>query len=357
MTDLNETYDVVVLGGGAAGLNGALMLARSRRSVAVIDAGSPRNAPADGVHGLLAREGMPPLELLERGRAEVRAYGGHVVPGTVVTVERIGSTERGESDAGGAGADRVTVPQGGDNRPVADGPATSDAPAPEFRVTLADGREVTARRILVTTGLADELPEIPGLREQWGHGVLHCPYCHGWEVRDQRIGILASGPMSVHQALLFSQLSDDVVFLVHTAPALSPEDAEKLVARGISIIEGEVTEVLSDTNTLAGVALADGSSVAIDALVVAPRMNTRATFLGDLGLTPEPHPSGMGEHIPADPVGRTSVPGVWIAGNATDPSAQVGAAAAAGAMAGAQINAELVMVDTERAVAAARVGV
>lgn len=344
MTELNDTYDVVVLGGGAAGLNGALMLARSRRSVAVIDGGSPRNAPADGVHGLLAREGMPPLELLERGRAEVRGYGGHVVSGQVVAVERRSGVESPASVDDSATATEtetssaVGIPGGA---------------GPEFLVTLADGRVVAARRILVATGLADELPEVAGLRERWGNEVLHCPYCHGWEVRDQRIGILATGPMSVHQALLFSQLSDDIVFLTHTAASLSTEDAEKLAARGIRIVDGEVVEVLA-TDKLTGVRLADGTVVDRDALVVAPRMNTRATFLTGLGLTPEPHPSGMGDHIPADPVGRTAVPGVWIAGNATDPSAQVGAAAAAGAMAGAQLNAELVMADTERAVAALR---
>ncbi|MEV0852699.1 NAD(P)/FAD-dependent oxidoreductase [Nocardia fluminea] len=318
MTQLDDSYDVVVLGGGAAGLNAALMLARSRRSVAVIDAGAPRNAPAQGVHGLLGREGMPPLELLELGRAEVRGYGGRVVSGEVVSVARAGNT---------AGA--------------------------EFLVTLADGKTVSARRILVATGLADELPDVPGLREHWGHDVLHCPYCHGWEVRDQRIAVLASGPMSVHQALLFSQLSDDIVFLSHTADPLTAEDTEKLVARGIRIVDGKVVEVLG-ADRLTGVQLADGSVVECDALVVGPRMNTRATFLTDLGLIPEPHPSGMGDHIPADPMGRTSVPGVWIAGNATDPSAQVGAAAAAGAMAGAQINAELVMAETAAAVDARR---
>ncbi|MFJ2664434.1 NAD(P)/FAD-dependent oxidoreductase [Nocardia fluminea] len=318
MTQLDDSYDVVVLGGGAAGLNAALMLARSRRSVAVIDAGAPRNAPAQGVHGLLGREGMSPLELLEIGRAEVRGYGGHVVSGEVVSVARTGDT---------AGA--------------------------EFLVSLADGSTVSARRILVATGLADELPDVPGLREHWGHDVLHCPYCHGWEVRDQRIAVLASSPMSVHQALLFSQLSDDIVFLSHTADPLTAEDAEKLVARGIRIVDGKVVEVLG-TDRLTGVQLADGSVVECDALVVGPRMNTRATFLTDLGLIPEPHPSGMGDHIAADPMGRTSVPGVWIAGNATDPSAQVGAAAAAGAMAGAQINAELIMAETAAAVDARR---
>ncbi|WP_181696509.1 NAD(P)/FAD-dependent oxidoreductase [Nocardia sp. GTS18] len=328
MTELNESYDVVVIGGGAAGLNGALMLVRQRRSVLVIDAGTPRNAPADGVHGLLGREGMPPLELVALGREEVRGYGGQVVTGEVVAVDRVGDSAS-------------TDPSGNEHA------------SREFRVELADGRSVFARRILVTTGLADELPPIAGLRERWGHDVLHCPYCHGWEVRDQRIAILATGPMAVHQALLFTQLTDDIVFLSHTAPA-ADEDAEKLAARGVRVVDGEVVEVLADGGKLSGVRLADGTVIDRDALVVGPRFSTRATFLTDLGLTPEPHPSGVGDHIPADPMGRTSAPGVWIAGNATDPMAQVGAAAAAGAMAGAQINAELVMVDTAEAVARLR---
>ncbi|MEV0684692.1 NAD(P)/FAD-dependent oxidoreductase [Nocardia sp. NPDC050378] len=324
MTELNESYDVVVIGGGAAGLNGALMLVRQRRSVLVIDAGAPRNAPADGVHGLLGREGMPPLELVALGREEVRGYGGQVVTGEVVAVDRVGEPATGTEDSAGSAAR-------------------------EFRVELADGRSVFARRILVTTGLADELPPIAGLRERWGHDVLHCPYCHGWEVRDQRIAVLATGPMAVHQALLFTQLTDDIVFLSHTSPA-TDEDAEKLAARGVRVVDGEVVEVLADGGKLSGVRLADGTVIDRDALVVGPRFSTRATFLTDLGLTPQPHPSGVGDHIPADPTGRTSVPGVWIAGNATDPMAQVGAAAAAGAMAGAQINAELVTADTAAAV-------
>lgn len=340
MTELDDRYDVVVLGGGAAGLNAALMLVRSRRTVAVIDAGSPRNAPAEGVHGLLARDGTPPAELVEQGRAEVRGYGGHVVSGEVVAVDRLG--DGGAAVSGGSVGAEPGAPIG----PGGAGAAHRYG----FRVRLADGRTVLARRILVTTGITDVLPEIPGLGEHWGHDVLHCPYCHGWEVRDRRIAVLASGPMSLHQALLFTQLSDDVVFLAHTAPALGAEDTEKLVARGVRIIDGEVVEVTSAAGRLTGVRLADGTVVDRDALVVAPRSSIRATFLTDLGLPPQPHPAGIGDHIPADPVGRTAVPGVWVAGNVTEPAAQVGAAAAAGAMAGAQINAELVMAETTQSV-------
>jgi thioredoxin reductase len=311
---LRNDYDVVVVGGGAAGLTGALLLARARRSVVVIDAGTPRNAPAAGVHGLLARDGIRPTALLERGRAEVRRYGGHVVAGEVTTA--VWDTEG-------------------------------------FTVALADGRSVRARRLLVTTGLVDQLPDIPGLRARWGRDVVHCPYCHGWEVRDQAIGVLACGPMSVHQALLFRQLSADITYFSHTMPP-TDKQAEQLAARGIRVVDGEVASLEIVEDRLAGVRLRDGTVVDREALAVSPRMVARARFLADLGLQPTEHPSGLGEHIPADPTGRTQAAGVWVAGNVTDLAAQVGAAAAAAAAAAAQINADLVAEETRQAVTASR---
>lgn len=310
---VRDAYDVVVIGGGAAGLNGALQLARSRRSVLVVDAGQQRNLPAAGIHGLLGHDGLKPARLLERGRDEVRGYGGAVTAGEVASVG-------GDVDGG-------------------------------FTVTLADGRTVRARRLLVTTGLADNLPDIPGLRARWGRDVVHCPYCHGWEVRDQAIGVLASGPLSVHQALLFRQLSDDVVYF-RRGTALDDADASRLAARGIRVVDGAVSAVVTSDDRVAGVHLADGTVVPRQALTVAPAMAARAGFLADLGLKASEHPSGMGSHIPVDQTGRTEVPGVWAAGNVTDLSAQVGAAAAAGAFAGAVINADLVEEETRQAVAA-----
>jgi thioredoxin reductase len=310
---VRDAYDVVVIGGGAAGLNGALQLARSRRSVLVVDAGQQRNRPAAALHGLLGHDGLPPARLLERGRAEVRGYGGEVTTGEVTAV--------------GGGLD------------------------PEFTVTLADGRVVLARRLLVTSGLVDNLPDIPGLRERWGRDVVHCPYCHGWEVRDQPIGVLASGPMSVHQALLFRQLSDDVVYF-RQGTVLDEASATRLAARGIRVVDGEVSAVVIADDRVAGVRLGDGSVVPRQALAVAARMTARAGFLADLGLKASEHPSGMGSHIPADPAGRTEAPGVWAAGNVTDLAAQVGTAAAAGSLAGAVINADLVEEETRQAVEA-----
>jgi thioredoxin reductase len=312
--ELEQGYDVVVIGGGAAGLNGGLMLARARRSVVVVDAGEPRNGPAEAVHGLLGHDGRPPAELLARGREEVRRYGGQVIEGEVVAASREG-----------------------------DG----------FVVTLSDGRSTRARRLLVTTGLTDQLPDVAGVAERWGQDVLHCPYCHGWEVRDQTIGVLGSGPMSVHQALLFRQWSGDVTYISHTVPP-TDDQAEELAARGIQVLTGTASALETDGRRLTGVRLTDGTVVPVEAVVVAPRMVARAGFLSGLGLQTSEHPNGVGEHVPADPTGRTEVDGVWVAGNVTDVSAQVGGAAASGAAAAAQINADLVVEETRLAVVAHR---
>ncbi|GAA2368236.1 NAD(P)/FAD-dependent oxidoreductase [Nonomuraea africana] len=312
-------YDVVVVGGGAAGLSGALTLARARRSVLVIDAGQPRNAPAGHVHGYLAREGVPPAELLAAGRAEVTGYGGRIERGEVVSAERVG-----------------------------DG----------FRVTLADGSTVAAARLLVTTGLVDELPEVTGVAERWGREVLHCPYCHGWEARDQAIGVLATaGPLAVHQALLWRQWSGDVTVFLHTAGGLSDEEYAQLAARDISVVEGEVAALEVSDDRLTGVRLADGRVLPRQVVVVAPRFTARAGLLSGLGLEPTDQEMGghvVGGYIAADPSGATATPGVWVAGNVASLTDQVIAAAAAGVRAGAAINADLVAEETRRAVAARR---
>ena len=310
-------YDAVVIGGGAGGLSAGLVLGRSRRSVVVIDAGEPRNAPAAGVHALLALDGIAPAELLERGREDVRRYGGEVRPGRVAAVSR-------EEDG-------------------------------TFLVTLDDGGVVRGRRLIVASGMVDELPEVEGIHDHWGRDVLHCPYCHGWEVRDKAIGILATGPMSVHQALLFRQWSSDITFFLNTTPMPPEEDVERMTARGIRIVLGEVAALESSGGRLSGVRLADGTVVEREALAVATTARPRADFLAGLGLVPVDHPSGMGQYLPAEqPTGRSEVEGVWLVGNIADISAQVGAAATAGALAGAHVNADLMVEETDAAVAARR---
>jgi thioredoxin reductase len=312
-----EQYDVVVIGGGPAGLAGAVALARSRRSVLVIDDGTPRNAPADGVHNYLGREGTPPGELLAAGRAELAGYGGGFRQGRVSGAEAV--------DGGG------------------------------FRVALDGGIEVGARRLLVTTGLVDELPDVPGLAQRWGRDVLHCPYCHGWEVRDQVIGVLAGGPMVVHQTSLLRQLSADVTVFRHRQPAFPDEQAEELAARGIRVVEGEVAGLEVVDDRLTGVRLASGEVVAVEALAVQPRFTARSGVLESLGLPSTDLLVGehaIGSRVEADPMtGATAVPGVYVAGNVTDPMAQVVASAAAGMKAGSVINADLVAEETRLAVA------
>jgi thioredoxin reductase len=309
------TVDAVVIGGGAAGLNGALMLARSRRSVVVIDSGSPRNAPATAVHGLLALDGTPPSEILRRAREQVRQYGGRVVHGEVVSAESAA--------------------------PSADGDL-------RFAVTLAGGRSITARRILVATGLTDVLPNVPGLAEHWGHSVVHCPYCHGWEVRDAPIGILATGAASIGHAFLFRQLTEDLTYFTHGTD-LDEDNRARFAARGIRVIDTPVTEVVNDENgALAGVRLADGQVVARRVLAVVPQMQARTQGLEGLNLPMQDLPN-MGRCFASGLAGATEVPGVWVAGNATDPVAQVGASAAAGALAGDHINRMLATADTDAA--------
>ncbi|GAB3821395.1 NAD(P)/FAD-dependent oxidoreductase [Tessaracoccus terricola] len=306
----NELVDVAVVGGGAAGLAAALTLARARRNVVVVDGGRPRNAPADGVHGLLGLEGTNPLELLARGRDEVRGYGGRIVDGEVMR----------------AAADPVG-----------------------FVLELADGSRLRARQLLVATGLTDQLMDIPGLGERWGRDVLHCPYCHGWEVRDRRIGVIGTGPMSVHQALLFRQWSPDLrLFVRHLE--IPEEDVTKLRARGVELVEGEVAELEVTDDTLRAVMMSDGRRIETDAVVVASQMVANSGPFAELGLAVVANP--MGSLVEADELGRTSVPGVWVAGNAGDLSAQVGAAAAQGTRVAAQINFHLVNVETAEAVAA-----
>jgi thioredoxin reductase (NADPH) len=312
-----QRYDVVVIGGGAAGLSGAVALARSRRSVLVVDGGEPRNAPADGVHNYLGREGARPADLLADGRAELAGYGGEVVAGVVTAARR-------EDDG-------------------------------TFRVSLDGAGEVSARRLLVATGLVDELPDLPGIAERWGRDVLHCPYCHGWEVRDRPIGILATGPMAVHQALLFRQLSADVVFFGHTGPELAAEDADQFAALGIPVVPGEVAALEVRDDRVTGVRLASGEVVPRSVVVVAPRFTARTDVLAPLGLAAEEQVvrgSVVGSAVPADPTGATAVPGVWVAGNVADLSAQVVVSAAAGLRAGAMVNADLVAEDARLAVAA-----
>ncbi|MFC8142035.1 NAD(P)/FAD-dependent oxidoreductase [Streptomyces paradoxus] len=307
---MTEKYAVVVIGGGAAGLSAALVLGRARHRTLVIDAGEPRNAPAAHMQGYLSRDGMPPADFLAVGREEIARYGVELVRDRVVEVEK------GE----------------------------------DFTVVSAAGRTVRARRLVVATGLKDELPTVPGVAERFGRDVLHCPFCHGWEVRDQPFGVLATSPASVHQALMVSQWSKDVRFFLHTVAEeeLSDEDLRRLAAAGVEVVPGEVAALVTEDDRLTGIRLADGATHARSVLFTAPRAVPRTGLLERLGA--ELHETPFGAYPVVDATGLTTVPGVWAAGNAVGFAEQVVHAASGGYRAASAIVGDLLMTDLDAAV-------
>ncbi len=301
-----DDNDVVIIGGGAAGLSAALVLTRARRTVTVVDAGEPRNAPAAHMQGFLSRDGMSPRDLLSAGREEVAGYGGRLLDGRVVAVDVVGR--------------------------------------PGFQVRLRDGSQLMARRLLVATGLRDEIPDVPGLRERWGRDVLHCPYCHGYEVRDQPIAVLGGTPEAMAHAQLVRQWSSDVILFTHTDPSTA-DQREQLAARGIGVVDGAVARVAVVDDVLRGLELEDGRAVPRAAVFVRPSFVPHNDLLTDLGCAVDS--AGWPE---TDPTGRTTVTGVWVAGNLANPRAQVITAAGEGSTAAIAINADLVEEDVDRAV-------
>ncbi len=301
MTD----FDVIVIGGGAAGLSAALVLSRARRTVLDIDGGAPRNAPAAHMHGFLSRDGLPPSELLTIGRAEATGYGATIVAGVVTNA----------APSGTAG----------------------------FRVALANADRFTARRLLVATGLRDELPDIPGLRERWARDVLHCPYCHGYEVRDQSLAVIGQAPDAVHYAQIIRQWSNNIVLILPTG-AVNDTHRAQLTARNIDVIEGNVTRVRAENDRLSGIEIDDGRFVPCAAVFVPPRLVPNNELLIALGCAIDEN-----GWVTTGPNGHTGVPGVWVAGNLANPRAQVITAAGEGSAAAIAINADLVDEDMRHA--------
>lgn len=304
----DSRLDVVVIGGGPAGLAAALMLGRSRRRVLVIDAGSPRNRFAAHMHGVLGNEGADPAELLARGRDEVAEYGVRVVEGAV---------------------DRVDLVDGG------------------VRVAVAGGVTHEARAALVATGITDELPEVPGLAQRWGTTVLHCPYCHGWEMRDRRLGVLITSPLGLHAAELVRQLSEQVTVFV-AGVAVDEATRHRLGARGVRLVDSPVTEIAGEGDAIEAVRTADGRNHPIDALFTMARPRAHEDFLAHLGLARTETP--FGSFLAVDPMGKTSDERIWAAGNVSNPMANVPMSIGAGTMAGAALNGALTAADFDAAV-------
>ena len=294
-------HDAIIVGGSFAGLSAATYLARARRSVCVIDAGAPRNRFAAHSHGFLTQDGSSPQAILATARKQVEAY-----PSVTLINDRAAA-------AGNAG----------DN----------------FSVSLASGEILEARRLVLAFGLSDELPEIPGLAERWGNSVIHCPYCHGYEFSGQRLGVLLTAPLSLHQAMLVAEWGP-VTFYLNGQPAPSGDEAAELAKREIRIEQRAVRALHGDGTKLSAIELADGSQQPIDALYVSPRIRFNSDISGQLGCAMDETP--VGTFIHTDAMKQTSVPGVYAAGDIARGAHSVTWASADGVMAGVAAHRSLV---------------
>ena len=262
--------DVAVIGGSAAGLAAALQLGRQRRSVIVIDAGEPRNAPATHIHSYLGREGVSPADFAAITREEVRSYGVEVLDARAVDVKR-----------------------------------TDEA---RFTVELTGGHSIVARRVIAATGVVDELPDIDGLADQWGRDVIHCPFCHGYEIRDRRLVQIVTHPMGVHAAPLFRQLSDRMTLVLHDGVDADQPEIAALRTSGVDVVDERVDRVVSgDDGRVVAVELRSGASIDADVVAIGTFLRPRVELFSSLGLVADAHESGLGSALATTPTGETSI--------------------------------------------------
>jgi thioredoxin reductase len=300
-------HDAIIVGGSFAGLAAALQLARARRNVLVIDAGLPRNRFASESHGVLGHDGKPGSQLLAEARQQLLAY-----PTAKVFNGRVSRVQSGEAG---------------------------------FVVEAEDGlRWFTGRRLLLATGVADVLPEIPGLRERWGRTVVHCPYCHGYEIGGGSIGVLGTGPMSVHQAQMFADWGDVTLF-TQGVVEVSGEERALLAARKVKVEASPIAELQGAAPALEGVLLQDGRRVAVKALLVGTQVRMASPLAEALGCAFDDSP--FGPIVRVDAWGMTSVDGVYAAGDMARVPHSITFATASGVAAGIRLHSSLITEDAQ----------
>jgi thioredoxin reductase len=300
---MGERWDCVVVGGGAAGLSAALTLGRARRKTLLIDAGEPSNSSADGMGGMLGFDGNPPQDLYSKGRAELAKY-----PSIEFRAARVTSASTGEHG---------------------------------FELHLDDGSSEASSKLLLAMGTDYRPPQLPGVEERWGRSVFHCPFCHGWEVRDRPLGVLDSSGRGVERALLLRFWSDDVTLFTDGPADIEPRDQERLAAAGVRLEERSVERLEGPDHSLKAVVFSDGDSRVCEGLLVVAPMHQRSSLAEQLGAKVKD--DGPIEAIEVDPMFRTSVPGLFAAGDvsATAPPS-VAVAIAAGSTAAKAIVHDLV---------------
>ena len=296
---MDGQWDCIVVGAGAAGLSAALVLGRARQRTLVVDAGGQSNRVAHGIGGVLGQDGRPPWEFYAAGRAELAAY-----PSVEV---RTGEVVAGaEHDAG-------------------------------FLLELADGSREVARRVLLASGMDYRFPELPGIEERWGRSVFHCPFCHGWEVRDRRLGVLDSGARGAQRALLLRFWSKDVTLFASGPAELDADDVDRLSAAGVTVEERPVAELRGPDDTLTAVVFADGGEQPCEGLLVPVTLHQRSTLADQLGAAAAEPGHVAFNAVAVDPMFHTTTPGVSAAGDVCTQMPSVASAIAAGSSAAAMI--------------------
>ncbi len=295
---INKPWDVIIIGAGPAGSNAAMVLARVRRRVLMIDSGKPRNARSQGMHNYLTRDGILPTEYLDLAHGELAAYGVQHVRANAVSVRKLG-------DHG-------------------------------FEVCDSNNVSHLAKRLLLATGVTDDIPNIPGMQELWGKGVYHCPFCDGYELCELNIGLYAQRHNGFGMALALRQLSASVVLFTDGRGYLSPDQHRQLDARGIRVVRTRVEQLSCTEDKLTCVTLKDGSSVPCDAVFVHHGHRPNNELLLQLGARMTSKGAAITNRKQA-----CSIPGVYVAGDAAIDIHFVIVAAAEGAKAAVAIHDDL----------------
>lgn len=267
-------HDVIIVGGSFAGLAAAMQLGRARRKVAVLDTGLNRNRYAQSAHNILGHDGTPPGDLLAAARAQVNRYP------TVELVNAKALAISGEPDS--------------------------------FLVTTGDEQSLSGRRIILSYGIVDEFPSIPGFAESWGKTVIHCPFCHGYEVAGTRWGLVYSSPMSLHAPALYANWTDDITLFLDGQEIIE-EERNKLAKRGVRIIDARLATIHQTQGLVSAVSTVDGTSVPLEALYAHPRNRPSADLHARLGLEMKDTPTGT--MVVVDDMQATSRPGIYAAGD------------------------------------------
>lgn len=295
------TEDAIIIGGGFAGLSAAMQLGRARRRITILDTGQPRNRFSPNSHGFLAQDGRPGTEILAEARRQLAAYE------TVTFREASAARLEGESGA--------------------------------FSVLTGDGDRLAARRVLLATGFEDQLPAIPGLAERWGKTVLHCPYCHGYEVGGGAIGVLASTAEAARFAALVADWGDVTLF-TNGVPEPDEETLAVLARRDVRLRPGRVTAVTDGPDGMLSVETGPGIPTLVKALFVTPQAHVRSSIPHDRGLALKDTP--IGRILDTDETGQTSLPGLYAAGDIALGPANISLAAASGVKTGVFLHHSLI---------------